>query len=218
MKIERINDNQFRCTMTLGELLQRHLTLKKISSDSGEARRLVREILDRSVEELGFEPNEYPVMVEAVRNPEGNLVFTITKFNSPEEMPPQVRMQAQADNPFLTAINRALKEHEEQLKIRHPNPLAVFSFPQKDGVKLPPRLTAAPKGVSSSLYLMPEAGQYFLVISASPKAIAAFRQVCLLLTEYGRPVPATSATKAYYDEHAQTVFARRAIEQLQPQG
>ena len=90
MKIERINDNQFRCTMTLGELLQRHLTLKKISSDSGEARRLVREMLDRSVEELGFEPNEYPVMVEAVRNPEGNLVFTITKFNSPEEMPPQV--------------------------------------------------------------------------------------------------------------------------------
>lgn len=216
MKIERINDNQFRCTMTLGELLQRHLTLKKISSDSGEARRLVREMLDRSVEELGFEPNEYPVMVEAVRNPEGNLVFTITKFNSPEEMPPQVRMQAQADNnPFLAAVTKALREHEEQAKTRYPSPLAVFSFPQKEGVKLPPRLKAAPKGVSSSLYLMPEAEQYFLVISSAPKAIANFRQVCLLLSEYGRPVPATSATKAYYDEHAQTIFARRAIEQLQ---
>ena len=219
MKIERINDNQFRCTMTLGELLQRHLTLKKITSDSSEARRLVREILERSADELGFEPNEYPVMVEAGRNPEGNLVFTITKFNAPEEMPPHVRMQAQAENnPIVTAIAKALKEHEEQIRTRYSQPLAVFSFLQKDGVKLPPRLTATPRGVSSSLYLMPETEQYFLVISAVPKAAAAFRQICLLLSEYGRPVPATSASKAYYDEHAETVFARRAIEQLQPQG
>ena len=217
MKIERINDNQFRCIMTLGELLQRHLTLKKIRSDSAEARRLVREILERSADELGFEPNEYPVMVEAVRNAEGNLVFTITKFNSPEEIPPQIRSQAQSqENPFLQALTRALKEQEEQARVRYPMPLAVFSFPQKEGVKLPPRLRETPKGVSSSLYLMPEADQYFLLISASPKSVDAFRQVCLLLSEYGRPIPATSATKAYYEEHAQTVFARRAIEQLQP--
>lgn len=216
MKIERINDNQFRCIMTLGELLQRHLTLKKISSDSNEARRLVREMLERSAEELGFEPNEYPVMVEAVRNPEGNLVFTITKFNSPEDMPPQLRMQNQG-LPFqaLQRLANDIKEENKLQAIRQPLPLAVFSFSQKEGVTLPPRLTDLPKGISSSLYLMPEVSQYYLVVSSLPKNAESFRRVCLLLGEYGRQIPSTSASKAYYEEHAQTIFASHAIEQLQ---
>ena len=218
MKIERINDNQFRCTMTLGELLQRHLTLKKISSDSNEARRLVREMLERSADELGFEPNEYPVMVEAVRNSEGNLVFTITKFNTPDEVPPQFRPQGR-DWPLqaLQRLANDIKEEEKQARIRQQQPVAVFTFSQKEGVKLPPRLKSTPKGIVSSLYLMPEFSQYYLVISTTQKYLDDFRKICVLLSEYGRPIPSTSATKAYYEEHAQTGYARRAIELLQPQ-
>ena len=219
MKIERINDNQFRCTMTLGELLQRHLTLKKISSDSNEARRLVREMLERSADELGFEPNEYPVMVEAVRNAEGNLVFTITKFNSPDEFPPQFRTQGH-EWPLqaLQRLANDFREEEKQARIRQPQPLAIFSFAEKDGVTLPPRLKSTPKGIVSSLYLMPEFAQYYLVISATQKNKEDFQKICLLLSEYGRQIPSTSATKAYYEEHARTIYARHAIEELQPKG
>ena len=99
MKIEKINDNQFRCTMSMGELLQRHLTIRKLSQSPPDATRLVREMIDRSVDELGFVPNEYPVMVEAVKNQDGDMVFTVTKINSPEELPPGFTPQNGSNSP-----------------------------------------------------------------------------------------------------------------------
>ncbi len=214
MKIERINDNQFRCIMTLGELLQRHLTIKKISSDSAEARRLVREMLERSTEELGFEPNNLPVMVETVRGPEGNLVFTVTKINSPEELPPHYRHQLEAMQTIQRIVGALVEQNDAPKQPQLP-PLAVFSFPEQYGVKLPPRLQTVPRGISSSLYRMPEVKQYFLVVSSSHKQLESFRQLCYLLGEYGRQIPSTFATKAYYREHGQTIFANRAIERIQ---
>ena len=213
MKIEKVNENQFRCTMTMGELLQRHLTLKMINSDSTDTRRLVREMIERSADEVGFEPNEYPVMVEAVRNPEGDLVFTVTKITSPDDLPPQFRQQADSLR-FINNLSRALRAQQKEEKIRQPQPLAVFCFNRQDGVTLPPRLKKTPEGVQSSLFLNHEAGQYYLVVTAQPKAAEAFRKTCLLLSEYGRQIPSTSATKAYYAEHTQTVYPRRAIEQI----
>lgn len=213
MKMERLNDNQFRCIMTLGELMQRHLTIKKISSDSAESRRLVREMLERSTEELGFEPNNFPVMVEAVRNPEGNLEFTVTRINSPEELPPHYKQQMEAMQ-AIQRIAHALVGQNEPAKRNAPAPLAVFSFPRQYGLRLPPRLKETPKGLSSSLYYMPETQIYYLVITASDKYLETFRQVCLLLAEFGKQMPSTGASKAYYQEHAKTVYATRAIEKI----
>ena len=214
MKIERLNDNQFRCTISAMELIQRHMSLKKLSTDSNDARRLVREMIELSENEVGFEPNELPVMVEAIRNPEGDLVFTITKINSPEELPPQLQSQAEAVR-ALQNLAGMLRSRQEWARTRQPVPLAIFAFSEEYGVKLPPRLKTTPEGVQSSLYYMKDQGQYFLVISASPKNSDVFRQICVLLGEYGRPVPSTSASKAFYAEHAQVIYGSRAIEQLQ---
>ena len=215
MKIERLNDNQFRCTISAMELIQRHMSLKKLSTDSNDARRLVREMIELSENEVGFEPNELPVMVEAIRNPEGDLVFTITKINSPDELPPQLQQQAEAVR-ALQNLAGMIRSRQEWVRTRQPLPLAIFSFSEEyGGVKLPPRLKSTPEGVQSSLYYMKDLQQYFLVISSSPKNIDAFRQVCVLLGEYGRPIPSTSASKAYYAEHAQVIYPYRAIEQIQ---
>ena len=214
MKIERLNDNQFRCTISAMELIQRHMSLKKLSTDSNDARRLVREMIELSENEVGFEPNELPVMVEAIRNPQGDLVFTITKINSPDELPPQLQPQAEALR-ALQAIAGVLKNRQDWVKTRQPVPLAIFAFSEEYGVKLPPRLKTTPEGIQSSLYYSKEQGQYFLLISSQPKNMDAFHQVCLLLSEYGRSVPSTSASKAYYAEHTQVIYPHRAIEQLQ---
>ena len=217
MKIERINDNQFRCTMSMGELLQRHISIKMLRTDSQDARRLVREMIERSADEVGFEPNDFPVMVEAVRNPEGDFVFTVTKINSPEELPPQFQPQMDFLR-TLQGIAQMIKSHQDQERIRQPLPLAVFSFPLSEDITLSPRLKEVPKGIKSSLYRSKEQGQYFLVISATAKHLEAFQRVFMLMIEYGRQIPSTTASQAYYAEHAETVYASHALEKLIEKG
>ena len=213
MKIEKINDNQFRCTMTMGELLQRHLTISKLSQSPPDASRLVRELIDRSVDEVGFVPNEYPVMVEAVKNPDGDMVFTVTKINSPDELPPGFQAQSEVLR-TLQGFAKAIHYQQEEIKTRQPRPLGVFAFYGKDSLIMPPRLSHLAPGINSSLYYFREQNMYYLVLTASPKNGELFNRVCLLLSEYGRRVPSTSASKSYYAEYGETVYPSHAIEIL----
>ncbi len=213
MKIERINDNQFRCIMSMGELLQRRLTIKKLSSSPPEATRLVRELIERSSHEVGFVPNELPVMVEATQTAEGEVIFTVTKINSPEELPGG--MQPPTDLlRMLHSFAHAIKTQQEEYKIRQPKPLAVFAFYGKDNLRVPPRLKKLPAGIQSSLYYLKEQGIYYLIVSASPKQWESFNQICLLLAEYGHRVPSTTASQAYYAEQGECIYATHAIEQM----
>ena len=63
MKIERISDNQIRCILTAGDMIKRHLSLKALAQGNQEAQNLVREMMEQSAEEFGFEPNEYPLLI-----------------------------------------------------------------------------------------------------------------------------------------------------------
>ncbi|MBQ4425910.1 MAG: adaptor protein MecA [Lachnospiraceae bacterium] len=211
MKIEKLNENQFRCTVTLGELLQRHLTLKKLSAGGGDAKRLVREMIELSENEVGFEPNDLPVRVEAMPTPEGNLIFTITKVNSLEELNPGGPQESLVR--ALQFIAQALHQQEEE-RTRRPEPLAVFCYDEKTGVQLPPTLQKTPAGIHSALYHVPKAHVYYLLIHTTQKHAEAFAEICLLLSEYARMVPSATATKAYFDERYVTVYGSRAIEQL----
>ncbi|MBO4837973.1 MAG: adaptor protein MecA [Lachnospiraceae bacterium] len=213
MKIEKINDNQFRCTMSMGELLQRHLTIRKLSQSPPDATRLVRELIDRSVDEVGFVPNDLPVMVEAVKNPDGDMVFTVTKINSPDELPQGFQPQPDVMR-MLQGFAKAIHYQAEEIKTRQPRPLAVFAFYGKDSLIMPPRLKNLAGAVGSSLYFFKEQSMYYLVLTASPKNGELFNRACLLMSEYGRRVPSTSASKTYYAEYGETVYPSHAIEIL----
>ena len=56
MKIERINDNQIRCTLTRSDLDDRHLQISELVIGSEKARELFREMMQMAYEEHGFGP------------------------------------------------------------------------------------------------------------------------------------------------------------------
>ena len=55
MKIERINDNQIRCTLTRDDLAQRQLKLSELAYGSEKAKSLFREMMQQAASEFGFE-------------------------------------------------------------------------------------------------------------------------------------------------------------------
>ncbi|MCQ2521257.1 MAG: adaptor protein MecA [Lachnospiraceae bacterium] len=86
MKIEKVNDNQIRCTLTKEDLADRELKISEIAYGSEKARNLFRDVMQQASYEYGFEAENIPLMIEAVPMSSGCVVFIITKVEDPEEL------------------------------------------------------------------------------------------------------------------------------------
>ena len=86
MKIERINENQFRCTLTRSDLADRELKISELAYGSEKAHHLFDDLLEKAFDELGFEVNDSPLMVEAIPLSSECLILIVTKVDDPEEL------------------------------------------------------------------------------------------------------------------------------------
>ena len=86
MKIEKVNDNQIRCTLTKEDLEDRHLKISEIAYGSEKAKSLFRDVMQQASFEYGFEAEDIPLMIEAIPMSSGCIVFIITKVEDPEEL------------------------------------------------------------------------------------------------------------------------------------
>jgi adapter protein MecA 1/2 len=86
MKIERINDNQIRATLTGQDLAERHLQLSELAYGSDKAKLLFRDLMQQASYELGFETDDIPVMIEAIPLSGGSIMLNVTKVEYPEEL------------------------------------------------------------------------------------------------------------------------------------
>ena len=66
MKIERINENQIRCTLTSSDLSARNLNLGELAYGTEKAKKLFHEMIQKASNEVGFEADDIPLMVEAI--------------------------------------------------------------------------------------------------------------------------------------------------------
>ena len=86
MKIERINENQIRCTLTSFDLSVRNLNLGELAYGSEKARNLFHEMIQRAGNEVGFDAEDIPLMVEAIPLSGESVMLLITKIEDPEEL------------------------------------------------------------------------------------------------------------------------------------
>lgn len=86
MKIERISDNQIRCTLTSVDLSMRNLNLVELAYGNEKARNLFREMIQKASNEVGFEADDMPLMVEAIPLSNESVMLIITKIEDPEEL------------------------------------------------------------------------------------------------------------------------------------
>lgn len=86
MKIEKINDNQIRCTLTTQDLEHREIKLSELAYGSEKAKGLFRDMMQEANLQFGFEANNVPLMIEAIPTSSDTLVLIITKVEDPEEL------------------------------------------------------------------------------------------------------------------------------------
>lgn len=86
MKLEKINDNQIRCTLNKADLVKRELRLSELAYGSDKAKALFRDMMQRASAELGFEADNIPLMIEAIPISNDCLVLVVTKVEDPDEL------------------------------------------------------------------------------------------------------------------------------------
>lgn len=86
MKIEKLNDNQIRCTLTREDLASHEINLLELAYGSDKAKSLFREMMQQAAFEFGFEANDIPIMIEAIPISSDSIILIITKVEDPEEL------------------------------------------------------------------------------------------------------------------------------------
>lgn len=86
MKIEKVNDNQIRCTLTKADLADRELKLSEIAYGTEKAKNLFRDMMQQAALKFGFEADNIPLMIEAIPLNSECIVLIITKVEDPEEL------------------------------------------------------------------------------------------------------------------------------------
>lgn len=86
MKIEKVNEQQIRCTLTREDLANRELKISELAYGTEKAKNLFRDMMRQASFECGFEAEDIPLMIEAIPLNSECIVLIITKVEDPEEL------------------------------------------------------------------------------------------------------------------------------------
>lgn len=97
MKIEKINENQIRCTLTKEDLEQRQIKLSELAYGTPKAKSLFKEMMHWASYKFGFEAEDIPLMIEAIPVSSESIVLIVTKVPYPEELDPRFSRFSEGD-------------------------------------------------------------------------------------------------------------------------
>lgn len=120
MKIERMNDNQFRCTLSSFDLSSRDLNLGELAYGSEKAKKLFQEMIQKASREVGFDAEDMPIMVEAIPLSTESIMLIITKIEDPEELDTRFSKfspMTEEENPLSLLANELLEGADGLLEL-----------------------------------------------------------------------------------------------------
>ena len=235
MKIEKLNENQIRCTLTHADLAARHLKLSELAYGTEKAKSLFRDMMQQASFDFGFEAENIPLMIEAIPSSADSIVLIITKVEDPEELDTRfskftpsgdtdpLNLEAleklQGADEFLSLLNR-VKEAAAGAPSSEPETSApaftvrLFSFETLDSVIRASRLLASVYRGANTLYKDESTGIYILSLAPSDHSSNEFNKICNMLSEYSSPEKAEPSVLAFLEEHCDTVISADAVQKL----
>ena len=242
MKIEKINDNQIRCTLTNDDLAARHIKLSELAYGTDKIRALFQDMMMQASADLGFEADDIPLMVEAIPLSSEKIVLIITKIESPDELDTRFSefsefYEDEADSDMeddmfdsepnlpddLTDLLCELrKEFSESGALpgssaRQPDPanqVCLFVFSDMDAAAHAARAVASSYQGSSSLYRNTDTDEYLLFLYRGRHTTMEFSRIVHTMTAWLEKCRCTPATAAFYQEHCKPILARHAVDTL----
>lgn len=242
MKIERINENQIRCTLSKDDLETRKIKLSELSYGSEKTRNLFHDMMQQANVQFGFEPGGTPLMIEAIPTT-NSLILNITKVIEPDEL--DTRFSSFSASPssssaevhisgadgilnLLKKIKEISEAAAQQAKkeataapdrsgtpdqAAKPNLIEAFRFTSLDDAIQASKSALVPNGCINSLYKY-DAGVYLLIIHGDSLEAERFNRIHNILSEYSLSDHFSAAAENHLREHGCLMINKSAMQDL----
>ena len=211
MKIEKLNDNQIRCTLTRADLADRQIKLSELVCGGEKAKSLFQEMMQQASAEFGFEAEDTPLMIEAVPAAADSIVLIVTKVDDPEELDSKFSKFG----PLAQAMDQKKKAVLDKIEEEAGVPgIRLFSFANIDCVIHTAHLLNDSFHSASTLYKDVPNNVYLLALAQGEYSTSEFNKICNMFSEYGAAERTTCAILAYLEEHCDVIVPANAVAQL----
>ena len=242
MKIEKVNENQIRCTLTREDLASRELKISELAYGTEKAKSLFRDMMQQANFEFGFEAEDIPLMIEAIPLNADCIVLIITKVEDPDELDtrfsrfaPSVTEESDEDSDESTAdevLDLFRRIQSEDNTANAPEAPSASAPEESDIMRsglfrmesLKQVINAAVINAAvvaaghyhglSTLYHEEGTDGYYLILTQGEEDREVFDRVCNVISEYGIPKRSTPASLTFLEEHCSTLIAEHALQRL----
>lgn len=238
MKIEKVNENQIRCTLTREDLASRELKISELAYGTEKAKNLFRDMMQQANFEFGFEAEDIPLMIEAIPLNSECIVLIITKVEDPEELDtrfarfaPSVTDDEDGSYDDGTVYDDESDEVMDLFRrLKNPQPADtvmedtapenstdrsfVFQMDSLQQVMSAASIVGGRFEGISTLYKDERTGRYLLLLSQNGTPNEIFERVCNTVSEYGTIQRNFSSGNTFLAEHYEALVSENALKLL----
>lgn len=237
MKIERISENQIRCTLSKEELMERQLRISELAYGSEKAKLLFREMMQEA-SLIGFETEDIPLMIEAIPVSSETLVLIVTKIEDAEELDTRFsrftdvyESDVEEEGEFeeveyydtelpdtasstLSLVEKE-KEKKKQEETEFPKDLiCTFQFSSLEEISQLSKQLMPEYDCDNTLYKDTRKGTYHLLIKRGDCVPDMFNKYCNIASEYGKISRLPNTANEFLKEHCKLMIQGNALQCL----
>ena len=240
MKIEKLSENQIRCTLTGEDLALRHLKMSELAYGTEKTQNLFREMIREADFEYGFGADNMPLMIEAIPMSTDSIVLIITKVDDPEELDtrfsrfspnigetgedpedPDEDLDPEEVMDMINAQRKTPAKPEQRFSdlledaVGEQADSRLFLFTLKSIQNVMDLAAAIGSFAGTSrLYKERGTGEYLLALHRGKETVERFRQICQIAYEFGSGKSIPAAGDGYLTEHCEILIDADAIGKL----
>ena len=211
MKVERINENKIKITLSMNELEERNISLKDIEKDSSKAKNIFLDLIAESNLENSFAIDHSQLFVEATTDYNDFFTITITKMDELLDISKFSLLDQFIEKKLLDKKGNLPKKVINSNIESYSN---VFLFDSIDKVLDMCDMLKFNKCFygKSSLYLLK--GKYFLIFSKHSDKNIKFKKTYSIINEYSDNSFLSELYEISLKEKSKSIIISNAIQVL----
>ena len=214
MKIEKVNENQIRCTLSKKDLAERQIKLSELAYGSEKAKGLFRDMIEQANYEFGFEADDIPLMIEAIPLSGDNIILQITKVEYPEELDTRFSKFSEVgeEEESLFEESSILPEFQDEKADEITNLTKMFEFKNLEDVERLAQVLAGFYEGTNDLYKDDGKNRLLLLVQKNDHTPEEFNKVCNVISEYAVHKKYLPAKEAFLKEHGKLLVKGNALQ------
>ncbi len=242
MRFELVSENKIKIEISKEDLIEYDMKIVELAYGSDKAKEFFHEVMEKAYEELGFNVNNIPILVEAIPVSLEEICIYVTKVTDPNELENRIsnmpneniiekksvdfdvlrkKLELAKENIINEISSNVSNKKDVEIKefeptvLKRVKPMAsiiIFSFKTIDDATFASKRIPEDLLCKSSLILNDE--KFYLTLESVKNSQNEFENVETFLYEYGEKHISTIESKHYLVEHGELIIKKDAIQIL----